>query len=155
MYLLESLAEGRYVQPCFLVDVHAPSVQGLYYGLGLREKKVVATSSTFSDSNVLNTMKGSGLNITANTLYCVVYLDSLNHLLHLSYACAIFCICASLFPQLTVTPLLLSASFFVLVISRYLDRQLRSFVHLIKSVLTQHHLMVIKNTSILLQRYTV
>ena len=58
MYLLEALAEGRYVQPCFLVDVHAPSVQGLYYGLGLREKKVVATSSTFSDSNVLNTMKG-------------------------------------------------------------------------------------------------
>ena len=39
-----------------------------------------------------------------------------------------------MFPQLTVTPLLLSASFFVLVISRYLDRQLRSFVHLIKSV---------------------
>ena len=58
MYLLEALAQGRYVQPCFLVDVHAPSVQGLYYGLGLREKKVVATSSTFSDSNVLNTMKG-------------------------------------------------------------------------------------------------
>lgn len=58
VYLLEALAEGRYVQPSFLVDVHAPSVQGLYYGLGLREKKVVATSSTFSDSNVLNTMKG-------------------------------------------------------------------------------------------------
>ena len=58
MYLLEALAEGRYIQPSFLVDVHAPSVQGLYYGLGLREKKVVATSSTFSDSNVLNTMKG-------------------------------------------------------------------------------------------------
>ena len=58
LYLLEALAQGRCVEPYFVVDVHAPSVQGLFYSLGLQEKKVVATSSTFKGSAVLDAMKG-------------------------------------------------------------------------------------------------
>ena len=57
-FLLESLAGGRFVKPFFLVDVHAPAVQGLFYGLSLREKKAVATESTFTGSTVMETMKG-------------------------------------------------------------------------------------------------
>ena len=31
LYLLETLEHGRSIEPYFVVDCHAPSVQGLYY----------------------------------------------------------------------------------------------------------------------------
>ena len=59
VYLLEALAQNRYISPYFVVDVHAPCVQGLYYSLGMQEKKIIPTKSTFAGSEVMNTMKGN------------------------------------------------------------------------------------------------
>jgi hypothetical protein len=152
MYLLEALAEGRYVQPCFLVDVHAPSVQGLYYGLGLREKKMVATSSTFSDSNVLNTMKGWCLSITADmadTSNCVASFHSLTSLLHptpLHYLLSL--LYSTLFPHFRLLSVILSANFFIFTLELFRGTQFHSLIHLMKSALPRHHPIIILKTSI-------
>ena len=58
IYLLEALSGGRHIEPYFVVDVHAPCVQGLYYTLNHQEKRVIATNSTFAGSEVMRTMKG-------------------------------------------------------------------------------------------------
>ena len=58
IFLLEALSCGRYIEPYFVVDVHAPCVQGLYYTLNHQAKRVIATNSTFAGSEVMSTMKG-------------------------------------------------------------------------------------------------
>jgi hypothetical protein len=48
---------GKYIEPSFIVDIHAPCLRSLTLSLHAKEKKSTVVSSTFSQSNVLVAMK--------------------------------------------------------------------------------------------------